>query len=253
MPELLAHGIALVAPTECVTHAGSERTMGYCLPEAQEAADVLVLLLRRDFEAGHLVVRTVLSAHLGKLLDRLEAGHLAFEQEDVVLGDAGVLGGLQRDLDARGRRRKELGIGDLECVRHFLDVVRRRGAGHHAACRFISTSTRRASGCGARHGAAGRDATGAVSLTDTDGGEHSDGIPDGVSAEEGEGLAGLVAVLLDESGGDVLGGVAHVLPIEALAGGGVMVAGQLIGGQARDWRGGGVKEPVPDGDLRRYC
>lgn len=69
------------------------------LPKTEKSTNILVLFIVGDLERADLVVRAVLLAHLGQILHRLETVHLTLEEKDMVFGYAGVLGGLQRNLD----------------------------------------------------------------------------------------------------------------------------------------------------------
>lgn len=67
---------------------------GVEIPEAEESANVLVLLVEGDLVRGDLVVWAIVLAYGSEIFDGLEAFQLAFEEEDVASRDAGVLRGL---------------------------------------------------------------------------------------------------------------------------------------------------------------
>lgn len=68
---------------------------------------------------------------------------------------------------------------------------------------------------------------GGIRRTDSNGGEHGDGIPYGIPAEQSKSLSLLVAVLLDESGRDVFGSIADLSPIQSLSRDGISVPCEL--------------------------
>jgi hypothetical protein len=61
---------------------------------------------------------------------------------------------------------------------------------------------------------------------------HCHGVPDGVLAEEGDGVALFEAIAFDESGAEMGGGLFDFEPVQALFCDGVGVACELVGWEA---------------------
>ena len=119
-------------------------------------------------------------------------------------------------------RHEKLRVRFLKRVGHFFDVVGWRGA---------------------------RDLT-----TDAKGGVHGDGVPNGVLAEQGDGVAFFEAIFLDEGGGEVRGCFFDFAPVQCLLRYSIMVAAEFFLGEPMEGRVGWVfEEPLPGCDVAWDC
>lgn len=166
--------------------------------EAEEGADVPVLLVLRDTEVSRLSRRPVAFAKVNQVPDGGVASELTFQQEDMLFWDSDVAGCLCSNIYRCRVRGDELGLGGAQSIGHFLDIV---------------------------GGRCPRDYS-----SDTYGSEQGDGVPDGVSAEERQCLLRLEAILADESGGDVGCILSDLAPRDTLIGDGVTVASEVLVG-----------------------
>jgi hypothetical protein len=83
---------------------------------------------------------------------------------------------------------------------------------------------------------------------------HGDGVPDGVLAEEGHGVAFFEAIVLDQSGGEVGRCFFDFAPVQCLFRYSIMVAAEFVLRESMEGRVGWVfEEPLPGCDVAWDC
>lgn len=176
-------------------------------------------------------------------LDVGEAVGVALKQQHVALRYPGGVGGFQRDGQRRRQRDQDPGRRGLERVRHLFGRVGWRCAVDATPCRtWLDCS---ASVLNEIRAGQERDETAAPAKTisenslesteniepphtGSDDSPHGDGIPDGVCAEQGDGVGGLEAIFADERRAQPRGFGLDLVPVEALFRHSIHVPGELL-------------------------